>query len=109
RRPFGGRDRGRSQPAGSRSVPSPPVTEGKGVLAARNFALDGLRGLAVAAVVVYHVWPDWLPGGFLGVSVFFTLSGFLITTLLLDEWLRDGSVDARRFWSRRARRLLPAA
>ncbi|HEX7095115.1 MAG TPA: acyltransferase family protein [Acidimicrobiales bacterium] len=85
------------------------MPDGKGVLAERNRALDGLRGVAVAAVVVYHVWPQWLPGGYLGVSVFFTLSGFLITTLLLEEWRRDGSVDARRFWARRARRLIPAA
>jgi peptidoglycan/LPS O-acetylase OafA/YrhL len=72
-------------------------------------ALDGLRGLAVAAVVVYHLEPDLLPGGFLGVSLFFTLSGFLIGNLLLAEWQADGRVDLGRFWSRRFRRLLPAA
>lgn len=72
-------------------------------------ALDGLRGLAVAAVLVYHLEPDLLPGGFLGVSLFFTLSGFLITNLLLAEWRRRGSIDLGAFWSRRFRRLLPAA
>jgi peptidoglycan/LPS O-acetylase OafA/YrhL len=72
-------------------------------------ALDGLRGLAVLAVVVYHLSSSTLPGGFLGVSLFFTLSGFLITNLLLAEWRRDRSVDLGRFWGRRFRRLLPAA
>ncbi|CAN5847178.1 acyltransferase family protein [soil metagenome] len=72
-------------------------------------ALDGLRGLAVAAVVAYHLSPEAVPGGFLGVSAFFTLSGFLITGLLLAEWRETGRIDLARFWSRRARRLLPAA
>ena len=71
--------------------------------------LDGLRGLAVVAVVVFHFWPEVLPGGFLGVSLFFTLSGYLITGLLLAEHERHGRVDLRAFWSRRFRRLLPAA
>lgn len=70
--------------------------------------LDGLRAVAVAAVVVYHVHGSWLPGGFLGVDVFFVLSGFLITSLLLAEWCADGRIDLRRFYLRRARRLLPA-
>ncbi len=72
-------------------------------------ALDGLRGIAVLAVVVYHLDRDWLPGGFLGVSLFFTLSGFLITNLLLAEATTTGDVDLRRFFRRRFRRLLPAA
>jgi peptidoglycan/LPS O-acetylase OafA/YrhL/lysophospholipase L1-like esterase len=71
--------------------------------------LDGLRGLAVGAVVVYHGGFDWAKGGFLGVSTFFTLSGFLITTLALDERRRTGSIDLRAFWRRRFRRLLPAS
>jgi peptidoglycan/LPS O-acetylase OafA/YrhL len=70
-------------------------------------ALDGIRALAVAAVVVYHANPEWLPGGFLGVDVFFVLSGYLITSLLLAEWRRRGRIALRGFWLRRARRLLP--
>lgn len=70
--------------------------------------LDGLRAIAVAAVVVYHLSASWLPGGFLGVDVFFVLSGFLITSLLVDEWQRCGRIDIRRFYLRRARRLFPA-
>jgi peptidoglycan/LPS O-acetylase OafA/YrhL/lysophospholipase L1-like esterase len=70
--------------------------------------LDGLRALAITAVVVYHLDPAWLPGGFLGVDVFFVVSGFLITTLLQREALSYGRIAVRRFWVRRARRLLPA-
>jgi peptidoglycan/LPS O-acetylase OafA/YrhL len=69
-------------------------------------ALDGLRGLAVLAVLLFHA--GHLRGGFLGVDLFFTLSGFLITTLLLAEHAAAGQVSLRHFWSRRARRLLPA-
>ena len=71
--------------------------------------LDGLRALAVAAVVIYHIWPAVLPAGFLGVSMFFTLSGFLITRLLLLDHARTGGIGLRRFWVRRFRRLMPAA
>ncbi|MGA1716702.1 MAG: acyltransferase family protein, partial [Ilumatobacteraceae bacterium] len=60
------------------------------------------------AVIVYHANPSWLPGGFLGVEVFFVISGYLITLLLVAEHERDDSVDLRAFWARRARRLLPA-
>ena len=70
--------------------------------------LDGLRALAIGAVMIFHLDPDWLPGGFLGVDIFFVISGFLITTLLVRERERDGSIDLRGFWTRRARRLLPA-
>ncbi len=70
--------------------------------------LDGLRALAVMAVMVYHADPDWLPGGFLGVEVFFVLSGYLITLLLLVEYDHNGRIDLGRFWLRRAKRLLPA-
>ena len=70
--------------------------------------LDGLRALAVAAVFLYHSRIDWLPGGFLGVDLFFVLSGYLITSLLLVEWEARNRIDLVRFWLRRARRLLPA-
>jgi peptidoglycan/LPS O-acetylase OafA/YrhL len=69
-------------------------------------ALDGVRGVAVIAVLLFHA--GYLRGGFLGVDAFFVLSGFLITSLLLHERERSGRVSLRRFWARRARRLLPA-
>ena len=72
-------------------------------------ALDGLRAVAVIAVVLFHSDLGWARGGFLGVSAFFTLSGFLITTVLLDEHRTAGSISLTRFWTRRVRRLLPAA
>lgn len=71
-------------------------------------ALDGLRAVAVAAVIVYHFAPKILPAGFLGVDVFFVVSGFLITRLVTREIGRSGTVSLRNFWGRRARRLLPA-
>jgi len=71
-------------------------------------ALDGIRALAVVAVLLYHQNINWLPGGFLGVEVFFVLSGYLITSLLLAEVDATGRVDLKSFWLRRARRLLPA-
>ncbi|MFI5046123.1 MAG: acyltransferase family protein, partial [Acidimicrobiia bacterium] len=70
--------------------------------------LDGLRGIAVLAVVLYHFSPDIAPGGFLGVDIFFVLSGFLITSLLVNERERSHAISLLRFWIRRARRLLPA-
>lgn len=72
-------------------------------------ALEGLRGLAVAAVLCFHAEISWAEGGFLGVSAFFTLSGYLITALLLTERDAADRVDLGAFWARRARRLLPAA
>jgi peptidoglycan/LPS O-acetylase OafA/YrhL len=71
--------------------------------------LDGIRGLAVLAVVLFHGNWSWMAGGYLGVSLFFTLSGFLITSLLLAEHGAHGDIDLRGFWTRRFRRLLPAA
>ncbi len=72
--------------------------------------LDGLRAIAVLAVFVYHFHNGggWLPGGFLGVDVFFVISGYLIASLLLTEFRKEGRVDLVQFWLRRARRLLPA-
>lgn len=76
---------------------------------ARLHGLDGLRAIAVTLVVVYHLFPPaLLPGGFIGVDVFFVISGFLITTLLLREHDAAGRIRLGRFWARRARRLLPA-
>lgn len=70
--------------------------------------LDGLRAIAVIAVLFYHMNFPWASGGFLGVTLFFVLSGYLITDLLVVEWKRDRTIDFKRFWLRRARRLLPA-
>ena len=70
--------------------------------------LDGLRAFAVIAVIVYHLNVGWAPGGLLGVGVFFTLSGYLITDLLLEHWGKAGGLGLGDFWIRRARRLLPA-
>ncbi|MCX7621251.1 MAG: acyltransferase family protein [Acidimicrobiales bacterium] len=72
-------------------------------------ALDGIRGAAVAAVLAFHAGFSWAVGGYLGVSTFFTLSGFLITSLLLAEHRSTGHIDLRAFWTRRFRRLMPAA
>lgn len=71
-------------------------------------ALDGLRALAVMAVVLYHGEVSGLPGGFLGVEIFFVISGYLITALLISERQRTGGTAYLAFWARRARRLLPA-
>ncbi|HRF50992.1 MAG TPA: acyltransferase, partial [Anaerolineales bacterium] len=71
-------------------------------------ALDGIRALAVVAVFLYHTRFPWAAGGFLGVESFFVISGFLITSLLVREWLGAGRIDLGAFWLRRARRLLPA-
>ncbi|MQL51320.1 acyltransferase family protein [Desulfofundulus thermobenzoicus] len=70
--------------------------------------LDGLRALAVLAVIAYHLNLRFAPGGFLGVGVFFVLSGYLITDLLVAEWQGSGQINLKNFWLRRARRLLPA-
>ena len=92
-------------PVPTRVVSSRPVAvSGK---SRRLAALDGLRGIAVVGVLLFHAFPDALPGGFVGVDVFFVLSGFLITGGLLREQTR-GQIWLARFWLRRARRLLPA-
>ncbi len=81
-----------------------PVSTGQRYLP----GLDGPRALAVLAVIAYHEQLGWAPGGMLGVGVFFTLSGYLITDLLLAQWTADRRLRLGDFWLRRARRLLPA-
>ena len=76
--------------------------------AGRVRGLDGLRTLAVTLVLVYHVEPEFVPGGSIGVDVFFTISGFVITRLMLAEFARTGTVGLRGFYRRRWRRLVPA-
>jgi peptidoglycan/LPS O-acetylase OafA/YrhL len=70
--------------------------------------LDGLRALAVLSVIAYHLDLPFAMGGFIGVTVFFVLSGYLITSLLLSEWEKTNTIDLKNFWFRRAKRLLPA-
>jgi peptidoglycan/LPS O-acetylase OafA/YrhL len=81
-----------------------PVGEGQRYLP----GLDGLRALAVAVVVAYHLGLGWAGGGLLGVGIFFTLSGYLITDILVGQWRARGRINLKDFWIRRARRLLPA-
>jgi peptidoglycan/LPS O-acetylase OafA/YrhL len=94
-------------PAG-RVATAPPARSTRSIGLGHLAGLDGLRAIAVIAVVVYHAGLGWLPGGFLGVEVFFVISGYLITALLLVEHAIHGRIDLRAFWMRRARRLLPA-
>ena len=95
-----------STPA-SRDRDEPPAVPHQAL--AYNPALDGIRGLAVAAVLLFHGGFPWARGGYLGVSTFFTLSGFLITTLLLAERADTGRIALGAFWARRLRRLLPTS
>ncbi|MGO3658800.1 MAG: acyltransferase family protein [Micrococcaceae bacterium] len=78
-------------------------------MANKRLDIQGLRALAVALVVIYHVWPTSIPGGYIGVDIFFVISGFLITAHLMREVNSTGRVALTRFWARRIRRLLPAA
>ncbi|MBJ6126308.1 acyltransferase family protein [Microvirga splendida] len=71
--------------------------------------IQGLRAVAVLAVLIYHIWPNILPGGYVGVDVFFVISGYLITGSLFKEFERTGGIDIPAFYARRVRRLLPAA
>ena len=80
-----------------------------GAAARRHLGLDGLRGLAVAWVVLFHLWPDVVPGGWLGVGLFFTLSGYLVVGLIDAEVSATGRLGLGRFMARRVRRLMPAA
>jgi peptidoglycan/LPS O-acetylase OafA/YrhL len=87
---------------------SAPATSEHRVKLSHRAGLDGLRGLAVVAVLLYHGGVAWANGGFIGVEVFFVLSGFLITSLLVVEWRESSTIALGAFWARRARRLLPA-
>ena len=95
-------------------ISAPVAPSGTSALPTYEPSLDGLRGICIIGVVVYHACAvsglaGWMRGGFIGVSVFFTLSGFLITSLLLRERAGTGAIDLRNFWSRRIRRLWPAS
>ena len=81
----------------------PPLNETRYVA-----ALDGLRAVAVAMVILFHLDVPGFDAGYIGVDVFFVLSGFLITSLLVGENARSGRISLARFWSRRIRRLMPA-
>jgi peptidoglycan/LPS O-acetylase OafA/YrhL len=94
---------------GMTAVAHAPVSAARSHGFAHQPALDGVRGVAVLMVLCFHGGWSWMTGGYVGVSVFFTLSGFLITRLLLDEHDRHGRVDVVRFWVRRLRRLAPAS
>lgn len=72
-------------------------------------SIDGLRALAVLAVIAYHLNFSWAKGGFIGVDIFFVLSGYLITNILLTQWETKNTIDLKQFWLRRIRRLFPAA
>jgi peptidoglycan/LPS O-acetylase OafA/YrhL len=103
-----------TRPAPEREPASEGSTTGEGPREHRrhltyNPALDGIRGLAVGAVLLFHGGFTWARGGYLGVSTFFTLSGFLITSLLLVEFARSERIGLTAFWARRLRRLLPAS
>ena len=92
----------------ARTGPVPKPTGGRGDKAKRLPGLDGLRALAVLAVMLFHLDPTLLPGGFLGVDLFFVISGYLITRLLLTEMNQLGRLRLARFYGRRVRRLFPA-
>ncbi len=103
----GGSEPGGARTTGPEPMPGPqPDADGGRVGLPHVAALDGLRGLAVAAVLLHHA--GHLRGGYLGVDLFFVLSGYLITALLLDGWRRGGRIGLRTFWARRVRRLAPA-
>src|SRR5690242_3521022 len=94
-------------------MPSDPLASDSDAAPRRSLmrhvpAIDGLRAVAVVGVMLFHGGVSWMPGGFLGVDVFFVLSGYLITTLLLRERIGTGRIDLKAFWVRRLRRLAPA-
>jgi len=75
----------------------------------KNTEIQGLRFVAIATVLIYHIWPSFLPGGFIGVDIFFVISGFLITGILVKDLEQYGRINYRKFYDRRIRRLMPAA
>ena len=85
----------------------PSATTSRGM--AHHPGLDGVRASALIMIMLFHANPKWIPGGFISVSLFFTLSGYLITSLLVFEGEANGRISLRDFWSRRLRRLAPAA
>ena len=85
-----------------------PVVRGRPIVFGYVPALDGLRAISVLGVMLYHGGAPFMSGGFLTIDVFFVLSGFLITSLLLGEWAKRMTIRLGQFWGRRARRLLPA-
>lgn len=97
-----------SAPVGLQTVPAPAADRTTRHAPVRH-EIQALRALAVSLVLLYHFWPGRLTGGFIGVDVFFVVSGFLITGQLVRELSTRGSVSLSRFWARRARRLMPAA
>ncbi|PJI93657.1 acyltransferase family protein [Luteimicrobium subarcticum] len=109
RSPLAAPPRGRLAPG----TPVDPATvlgrPGHPGASGRRTDVEGLRALAVLAVVLYHAGVPFLPGGFVGVDMFFVISGFLICGLLFDEATRSGTIGLRDFYARRARRILPAA
>jgi peptidoglycan/LPS O-acetylase OafA/YrhL len=90
------------------TAPAAPAPTDRGIAGAHIAGLDGLRAFAVIVVILYHLSPGEVVGGYLGVDVFFVISGFLITGLLLRERDATGGIHLGSFWARRARRLLPA-
>lgn len=99
------------QPQGSpeRTGPAGPAGASSAGRNGRRLDIQGLRTLAVGMVIIYHVWPGILPGGFVGVDVFFVISGFLIVGSLVQELARTGRIRLSIFYAKRIRRLLPAA
>lgn len=95
--------------AQSESTTTAALTPDAAPTATRYPSLDGFRGIAVAVIVLFHLYPRVAPGGAVGLSMFFTLSGFLITTVILVNAERNGRFVARQFWDARARRIMPAA
>src|SRR6266540_1837758 len=98
----------RPPPADAAPTAGAPTRPARASRIAYQPALDGLRAMAILTIMLYHGEVSWPRGGYLSVDLFFVLSGYLITTLLLAEWEARATIDLKRFWSGRARRLLPA-